>query len=90
VNKPKQPTAASPARDALSIEDTLTAQMRIRQPTKGQASGADSRACEILFKPRVAKKPRTDLRALSKWIRAHRDAGALTDAEIKARLRTKK
>lgn len=61
----------------LSLEDTVAAKMRLRYPGKAARAGQDPYQLDELPKPEQEKKKPTDLRELSKWIKARREIDEL-------------
>ena len=64
----------------LTLEDTVAARMRLRYPTKAMRAGQDPYQLDEVRKPDAdEKKKPTDLRELSKWIKAKRETEAQTE-----------
>jgi hypothetical protein len=84
---PKKPPAGEVHSDELSLEDTGIAHVRIGSHKVGNAPAA--------FDHDAAKSPDTskstgDLRALSKWIAAHREIAELNGETVRVRTKRKK
>ena len=65
----------------LSLEDTLAAKVRLRYPDKAARAGQDPYRLDEVPKPGEEKQKPTDLRELSKWIKAKREIEQLKAAE---------
>lgn len=77
----RPPEGGQPRKPELSLEDTLAAKVRLRYPGKAARAGQDPYQLDEVPKPGEEKKKPTDLRELSKWIKAKREIEALKAAE---------
>lgn len=84
-DKRARPPEGQPAKEIeLSLEDTVAAKMRLKYPDKASRAGHDPYQLDDARKPAAEaeeKKKPTDLRELSKWIKAQRELEAQKAAE---------
>jgi len=84
-DKRTQPPPGAPSKEqGLSLEDTVSAKIRLRYPTKAARAGQDPYQLDEALKPGDDKKRPTDLRELSKWIKARREIDELNAADDSA------